>query len=156
MKYFIYTIITLVAVAIIAGFFVAGSPTRQRLIRFDSQRINDLQYIQSEIINYWQSKSKLPARLTDLNDSLRGVNVPKDPEIGGEYEYSIKAPLSFSLCANFNYSLSGNSSPGVMKPVPVGSYGTGIADNWEHSAGRVCFDRTIDKDFYKPYPPAKQ
>jgi len=26
----------------------------------------------------------------------------------------------------------------------------GFADNWQHSASRVCFERTIDKELYPP------
>ena len=27
----------------------------------------------------------------------------------------------------------------------------GQTDNWQHSAGRVCFERTIDKQLYPPF-----
>jgi hypothetical protein len=30
------------------------------------------------------------------------------------------------------------------------SAGSGISQNWDHSAGRICFERTIDKQIYRP------
>src|SRR5581483_8672586 len=53
----------LAAVAIIAGFFLAGSPAQQRQVRFDEQRVSDMQQIQSQLINYWTQKSALPTSL---------------------------------------------------------------------------------------------
>ena len=41
------------------------------------------------------------------------------------------------------------------KDTAVSSYpypGGGMNESWDHEAGRVCFERTIDKDLYPPYP----
>src|SRR6185437_15542884 len=93
--------LVLVIAAIVAGFLIVGSPAHQRSIRFDQQRVSNLSNIQWQVVSYWQQKGKLPAALADLNDSLSGVAVPKDPETGASYEYSAKAP-SFRLCAAFD------------------------------------------------------
>lgn len=170
MKIFIYSIIGIVAVAIVAGFFVVGSPMEQRLRQFDEQRVQHLQTIQWEIVNYWQSKEILPAKLSDLNDAIRGFTVPKDPETGIDYEYMSAQqicdtrlaskpcadnPTGFTLCATFNRpssQTSRNVYP-VTKPVPA--EGPGFVefeqDRWEHVEGRVCFERTIDPDRYPPF-----
>lgn len=151
MKYFIYFVIAVVTVAIVAAFFVAGSPVEARLRKFDTQKINHLQTIQSEITYYWQSKQKLPDRLAELNDSLRNYSVPKDPQSGNDYEYLIKGPETFELCAVFNRTNeTGNGSqvPLERAPVPAGGYSG--PEYWQHGADRTCFERKIDKDFFPP------
>ncbi len=144
MKYFVYLIILVVTASVVTGFFIVGSPKEQRLYRFDEQRISDLQTIQSEIINYWQGKEKLPAELSVLRDDIRGINIPKDPASGAEYIYEIRGSESFALCATFDRPSSSQSE--LKVPRPVEPY---QAQNWEHEAGYVCFGRTIDKDLYR-------
>jgi len=142
----------LVLAVILGAFFIVGSPNSARLDRFDQQRISDLQTIQNQIVNYWQTKEKLPAKLSDLEDSISGFKVPVDPRTGDKtyilihYEYNIKdvANLSFELCATFNFQ-SDNSQTRMLYPEK-----SGISQNWDHSAGRFCFERTIDKELYPP------
>jgi hypothetical protein len=152
MKVFIYTVIGIVAVSIIAGFFIVGSPKEERLRRFDERRVSDLQFLQSEIIYYWQNKEKLPEKITDIEDNIRGIRIPLDPETGAAYEYEIKGPLSFALCATFSRSSEENlnafRSQKLIYPAPYQG-----GDNWTHPPGRTCFERTIDKDFYKSRGP---
>lgn len=162
-RYFIYTIIGIVTAAIVVGFFIVGSPQEERLRRFDEQRISDLQYLQSQIIQYWQSKEGLPENLEILRDDLRGVTVPIDPQTGEGYGYEVRGPLTFSLCANFarpvRNSVSNGARPSlgreIAKPVPMPiyrpePYGVQGGESWEHDAGYTCFERTIDVDFFKP------
>ncbi len=150
MKYFVYAIIAIVLIAVVAGFFIVGSPTTERARRFDQQRVGNLEFLQSEIVNYWVSKSKLPVSLDLLKDDIRGIAIPTDPETNQPYSYKITGPVNFQLCADFNLpSLSayaGRSMP--MDPYFVGQ-------TWSHKADRVCFDRTIDKDFYKLAKPIR-
>lgn len=144
MKAFIYTIIAIVSATILAGFFVVGSPADQRARRFDDQRVSDLGYIQNEIIYYWQSKQKLPGLLSDLNDATRGVRVPTDPDSGESYAYAPKAGTTdFSLCAVFAKN-SKEEGTSISRPM----YGE---TSWDHGEGKVCFDRHIDPDIYKPF-----
>lgn len=154
MKYFIYTIISIVTISVIAGFFIVGSPREERLRRFDQQRVEHLQFLQSELINYWINKSQLPANLSLLKDDLRGISIPADPEIAGRaYDYKITGPLAFQLCAEFNLPSLSTAYTYEGKPRPVDPYYAG--QNWSHEAGRTCFDRAIDKDFYKPVKPVR-
>lgn len=149
MKYFVYAIIAVVAATVIAGFFIVGSPQEERMRRFDDQRVSHLQIIQSEVVSYWINKGRLPAALSELEDDIRGFRAPTDPETGTEYAYSVTAPESFTLCATFVLSSSGTPSFGKPVPRPVEPYGE-ISQNWQHDAGNVCFERTIDPDYYKP------
>jgi hypothetical protein len=146
----------LVLVVIISAFFIIGTPNTARLTTFDQQKVSDMTGIQWEIVKYWQSKEKLPATLTDLNNKIADYTVPNDPQTNQSYEYNIKneANLSFELCANFNRP--SQTSPNILdKPFSVAGIPNAISQNWDHEAGRVCFERTIDKQLYPPFSKTK-
>ncbi|MDP2669232.1 MAG: DUF5671 domain-containing protein [bacterium] len=150
-KIFLYAVSAWVAAAIIGGFLIAGSPKEARLRQFDDIRVQNLQEIQSQIVFYWQQKGVLPANIAALkNNDIGGFVAPKDPELfNTDYEYIVKGDLIFSLCANFTLPSLPNQTSRYT-PVPAKPYGIdGVAQNWEHQAGNICFDRTIDPDFYK-------
>jgi len=138
-----------VIISVIIGFVVMGSPAQQRMKRLDDERISDLQGIQGQIINYWQRKSVLPDTLNNLEDSISGYAVPTDPDTDEPYVYRVKGELAFELCSTFD--LSSKESKIDDNRYPVKSiYG----ENWEHDAGEVCFERTIDPDKYKLREPS--
>ena len=141
----------LVVLTIGAGFLIIGSPQSQRQYRIDEQRVNDLSSIQSAIVySYYQPKQKLPASLDDLNNPINGFTVPVDPQTGSAYEYSVKGPLGFELCATFNMPSRGETAKNgfISRPMPTG-YG-GMSEVWQHGEGRTCFSRTIDPQLYPP------
>ena len=144
----IWIAIFLAAAITVYGFFIAGSPFRARLVRFDEQKTNDLQNIQGQIVNYWQQKNKLPQALGDLTDSISGFRAPFDPQTEESYAYRVTGGLSFNLCANFNLE-SDNRRTSAALPVAPYPY-KGVLDSWSHGAGSVCFARTIDPELYKP------
>jgi len=141
-KPFVWCAGVLVLVAVVGAFFIIGSPQTARLMEFDQRKINDLQNIQGQIVNYWQSKEKLPATLSDLEDPISGFKAPVDPQSGAAYEYNVKnaTSLSFELCAVFNKPYRAQTD----LPIPR-------LENWNHGEGRVCFQRTIDKQLYPPF-----
>jgi hypothetical protein len=133
-----------VIISIIIGFVVMGSPAQQRMKRLDGERVSNLQNIQWQIINYWQTKSVLPDSLSKLEDSISGYVAPTDPDTDEPYTYRVKGELAFELCAAFN--LSSDKSKVDNNRYPIKSiYG----ETWEHKAGEVCFERTIDPEKYK-------
>ena len=141
----------LVLIAIISGFFIMGTPGQVRLLRFDSQKANDLQTIQWQIVNYWQQKERLPQSLEQLKDPLSGIHIPVDPQSGAEYSYRVtKAPYSFELCAEFNAESNESTIPGGKVPTAVRMDGF-EGENWQHGIGETCFERTIDPERYPPY-----
>lgn len=161
----------LVLGALCYSFSIMGSPFKQRLLRLDDRRVQDLQSLQWQVINYWQQKEKLPATLKDLSNPISSYMVPVDPEFekGNMYEYTVKDADTFELCATFSLSMPegwqeysyGYRGGGVMPmmaespDMAVSSYpypGGGINESWDHEAGRTCFERTIDKDIFPPYP----
>ncbi len=138
----------LALVSIVSGFFIVGTPWQARLRRFDEQKVNDLQSIQSQVVSYWQAKRALPPSLDALNSALQGFSVPADPQSGAPYEYKIATPLSFELCATFNAQSNPLQGTRALSPMNAGS--GMFADTWYHDSGRTCFDRTIDPDLYPP------
>lgn len=151
-KIFVYAAMAVVALAVIGGFFVAGSPFKQRLVRFDRQKVNDLQVIQAQIINYWIQKSRLPGSLGDLEDSISGFKAPNDAQSGRPYEYKLTGQLNFELCAEFNLPSVADTDK-IFAPMAAEPYFAGrVGENWSHAAGPVCFQRQIDPELYKPQP----
>jgi hypothetical protein len=137
----------LIVLSIGSGFFIIGNPADVRLYRFDDQKVNDLQQIQSLVLNYWQVQRVLPKTLSESLDPLNSYQtIPVDPQTSQSYTYATTSALGFKLCAHFNKesrieNINNNNST---------SYSMGLAtqDNWQHSAGDVCFARTIDPKRY--------
>ena len=144
MRFLVWLVIIIVGAATISGYFVAGSPFRERMRKFDERRINDLQSIQWQIVNYWQRKEKLPDSLENLTDDISGFSAPRDPETGSPYEYQKLGDSKFQLCADFKMESSLSSNyPKLAYP----EFGGGN-ENWSHGIGQKCFERSIDPDLY--------
>lgn len=152
-----YGVSLFILISIVAGFFTAGSPTKARLYNFDQRKVSDLQSIQYEIINQWQRKEAMPQTLNDLTDSISGFSASVDPQTLKEYEYivnprtyqvgeGVKDKTVFELCAEFNLS----SNFGVIgRSLAESPAMKGVSsENWNHGAGRQCFERTIDPLLY--------
>lgn len=143
----------LVLITIIAGFFIIGTPQQMRAQKQDAIRLQDLQNIQWQIVNYWQQKESLPASLNDVLDPISGITIPVDPATGAPYAYKRNSPLDFVLCATF--ATEGGTNVGYNRPMPAKTDptmgGEPIEDNWLHGKGEVCFDRSIDPQRYPPY-----
>ena len=129
-----------ILVSIILGFSVLGSPKTQRLLRYDNQKITDLQNIQWEIINYWQINGSIPAAKPYVID---------DSQTGLPYEYAKTGELSFVVCADFNLANEmKNPSNRMISEGPYWKGGLIENDDWSHPVGRYCFPRTIDPIMY--------
>ncbi|NQV12137.1 hypothetical protein HQ524_02130 [Candidatus Uhrbacteria bacterium] len=140
-----------ILICIIAGFFIVGTPSEQRAVRFDETRVNNLASIQGEVISYWIQKEALPESLDDITNSINGYIAPTDPDTNAPYTYRTTGDLSFELCATFVTSSDANNVyKGVSIPVDY-YYGRNGSTSfaWDHEIGEVCFDRSIDPDLYK-------
>ena len=139
-----------VLIFVIAGFFVMGSPATQRALRNDSQRIQDLQALQSQVTEFYRDTERLPEDLDDLRDSVLGTFIPTDPKTGEQYEYQTTGALTFELCATFALPLP------EFKEVesPVNDFRIRelkqTAADWPHGEGRTCFEREIDPERITP------
>ncbi|MDO8470236.1 MAG: hypothetical protein Q7S84_04475 [bacterium] len=160
MKIFVYAVIGLVAAVVIVGIVLVGSPGNERAQQFDIRRVNDLQQIQSQAVDYWQRTGKLPATLGEYAVDYRPLT---DPETNALYEYRVTASTTFEVCATFfteasdavtsGYTSRKPSAPisaDVTRPAPVPVGGGG--DTWNHPAGRFCFARAINPTLYPPTP----
>lgn len=145
MRWLVFGTVAIVAIAAVSGFVVAGSPFAERMRRFDDRRVNDLQTIQWQVINYWQRKDRLPDNVDQLRDDISGFVSPTDPETGQVYGYQPLGNLKFELCATFSREARTNGDsrvPSIAFPGPK------MPESWAHGAGRMCFGRTIDPDLY--------
>lgn len=146
-KTFFWTTIALVILAVVGGFVVMGSPQSQRALRFDNQKVSDLQNIQYKLVDYWQNNGTLPDSIESLSDPLLGGPIPKDPETGESYGYTKVGDLNFQLCATFN--LASDS----MSIARYDYYGNINSESWQHDSGNFCFDRTVNP---QNLPPVKR
>jgi len=138
--------LVIVLASIIWGFSVLGSPYTQRLIKYDNQKITDLQNIQYQVISYWQMNGLLPVSLSDISKAQPYNIIPTDPQTKTTYEYRKTDVMNFELCAEFNKENTKNPSPyAPAMPVsyPIKS-GVIQNENWNHPAGHACFSRVID------------
>jgi len=153
-RYFAWLTSIIILASVIGAFFIVGSPVTARLIQYDQQKISDLQNIQYQIVNYWQRKEALPNSLSDLKDPISGFVIPIDPQSkdkGYTYEYIIKdtVNLSFELCATFNKEGIDQYGQNISKSAYPSELSVTV-ENWQHSSGKVCFQRIIDKQLYPP------
>lgn len=143
----------LALLVIIAGFFIVGSPSEVRGLRFDAQKVSDLQNIQYQIIYFWQTKEKFPSSLDEVADPLSGSTIPRDPETGAPYVFRVTGPVSFELCAAFNSETPDTEGQGAYpaRDIAYTAWGPQPDENWKHPAGEYCYSRTIDPDRYPPF-----
>lgn len=130
--------IALVAFVVIAGFIELGSPGKNRDVRFDQERANNLSSIEWRVTEHWQTYGELPADLAVLTKGTHYVDI-FDPETEETYEYRIISSSAtnptYELCATFALS---SDEQGVTTFDRVGG------SNWNHDAGRTCFEMEVD------------
>lgn len=126
----------LVVALLIPGFWFVGAPGRQRALRADQKRLQDIDMVSGRIRNVWNANHKLPERLDQLPEPA-----PGDPVSGAGYEYAIKGGSQYEMCATFAKASLQNDLP--------------QAKIWTHPAGRHCFllDAATVQDSPYPYFP---
>lgn len=138
----------LALVSVISGFFIIGTPSHVRMLRYDEQKVQDLSQMQYQILNYWQTKRILPTEASELVDTLDGYTLPTDPQAKVPYTYRTTGPLTFELCASFNEPTPSTAGKGAYGGRDVSYPSMGMEETWQHGAGEVCFSRTIDPERY--------
>ncbi len=141
----------IVLASVATAFMFIGSPATQRMMRYDAQKVSDLQSLQYQITDFYQQKERLPLSIDELKDPLRGNVVPIDPQEadGFAYQYRPVTPLSFMICATFN--LENVQEKGTTTPRPVDMYVDPAMEYWQHKAGETCFVREVDPEKFPPY-----
>lgn len=107
------------AITVAFGFSYTGAPRRQRALRADQKRIQDLYQLSSQI-HERRKFAQLPQHL----DELSGVP-SADPITRIAYEYHLKDSSRYELCAVFALP-----SPGTNPSTSI---------FWIHPAGSHCF-----------------
>jgi hypothetical protein len=137
--------LVLVLGSIIWGFVVLGSPRTQQLIKYDDQKVSDLQNINSQIQNYYQIKNVLPTSLSDLAGSNTYYTAPLDMQSKQPYEYTKTGNLTYEICATFNKESTPNKGGYLAQP----TYGGDGFTYWNHPASRYCFAQIINPNIYQ-------
>lgn len=126
---------------LVLGFWQSDTPTEIRDLAADEIQTQNLQDMQYRIENHYRITKILPQTIAEL---YTGVEVPKAPTKRESYTFTIIDSDTYQLCATYVFSsdrANGNSNTTtVTKPV-INQY-----DNWDHAAGKTCFERTIVKD----------
>jgi hypothetical protein len=135
----------LVLASIVWGFSVLGSPRTQRLLKYDTQKVNDLSMINEQVQSFYSTKGYLPKSLEEMT-GINYFTAPNDMQTNTPYEYKKTGETTYSLCAEFNKANKEASKPNIyLRPVGYPS--------WDHEAGHFCFDQTINPNLYsKPVP----
>jgi hypothetical protein len=129
-----FTVISAATVlaAIVAGFWLLGSPGKQRLISLDSQRVQNLSAIASELSSDLAANGDIPAKPLpeQLSDRIR--NQYKDPETQEPYSYKRISDKAYELCATFALPSDANENNRALPP-----FGD---TRWQHPEGLHCFE----------------
>ncbi|WP_226468689.1 hypothetical protein [Luteimonas panaciterrae] len=123
-------------VAAVAGAVaVMGSPAAQREIRLDQRRARDLDEVANTVRAYAKKHGQPPPDLGTLTRQPGAHLDIADPVDGTPYVYSTDGKDNFRLCAHFT------TDTAKTRDVDW------VARNWEHGAGKQCFDLKIkDED----------
>ena len=117
-----------VVAAVVAGLYVLGTPSEERVFRLDERRVRDLSALAGAVDVYWTRYQRLPDSLDDLRNQM-GATVSPDAGSGSAYEYRVlDGGMAYELCATFERASGGEGR--------AGSDGF-----WSHRAGRQCFRR---------------
>ncbi len=120
------------------GFAVLGSPRTQQLIKYDQQKVNDLQILNSEVQSYYQMKGSLPLTIAELS-AVQYSDTRTDMQSGKPYEYNLigQSAKAYELCAEFN-----KASDEARAETSIAMYPY-APTSWTHPAGRYCFQLAI-------------
>jgi type II secretory pathway pseudopilin PulG len=99
-----------VIATVVAAIAVIGSPSRQRLLRLDERRVNDLEAIASQVRVYRNQHGGMPASLATLS-AEPGVRVPRDPASAQPYGYEALGGADYRLCARFDTDTADTTDP---------------------------------------------
>jgi hypothetical protein len=108
---------------VVAGLFMVGAPSEERARRLDEGRLTDLWGIEESTNTYFERHGRIPSSLDELS-AEGGITIGRDPT-GASYEYRVRGPEAYDLCATFQRD---SAEAGGRQ----GSF-------WSHEAGRRCF-----------------
>jgi len=90
-------------VSTVAALYAAGSPLQQRLLRFDTRRVDDLRAIQQNVETYFRREGSMPATLEALAENpATFLQNTTDPATGTPYRYDRIDADTYTLTAEFD------------------------------------------------------
>ncbi|PZO58038.1 MAG: hypothetical protein DCF15_05930 [Phormidesmis priestleyi] len=131
-----------VLIAIVAGFLLLGSPGQQRLLSLDSERVNDLSQIASNLVYTVENPGNTtpaPQLPESLPASIANRDDLRDPLTKEPYEYRRLSDSAYELCATFATDSTQQDKTSQF-----------IDTQWPHPVGRHCFE--IAKSASQPKP----
>lgn len=132
--------------AVVVGLIFSGSPEQARKYNADITRVNLLSQINASIDSYYREKKELPESLAVLQEQpAYYVYSIVDPITQQPFEYSIKSPSQYELCATFDLESVTDGSQGQYYPYDRASF-------WQHPAGRHCYALEASTATTKPLP----
>jgi hypothetical protein len=140
---FAWLALFIVAVAVVWGIVLAGSPASQRAKQFDDRRVEDLRGISSEIGNIvFNGKMGAPnaTMVNPIPKTLDEVAAKAmyqkpaiaDPETSQPYEFTVQSAKQYQLCATFN----------AARDLTYDVF-------WNHPVGHYCytFDLSVNRTY---------
>ena len=133
----------LVALGIVLGFVVGGSPLTERDRSFDETRANNLSSLANCIEQYAMSYNSLPKSLEDFRQSSEYnycLSYLQDPETAAQYEYRVVTASRFEGAALVGeYELCASFALDSTLSKTQDTYGYTLQGVWyEHGSGRSC------------------
>lgn len=129
--------------ALVYGFSTIPSPTQQREIKLDHQRVSDLGQLTYSINEYYTTSQQLPKSLNDVTNNSYSSGTPlikNDPETNKPYEYIVTSQTSYKLCATFTT----DSTKEDRYTYDETNYTySSFSDGFRHGKGYVCFIKTV-------------
>ena len=123
-KALVVVVFAVVLGALGGGIYLIGPRADERARRLDQRREADLQRLRLATDLYWTRNKRLPASLEDLAKES-GTNIySRDPDTGEPYQYLVRGPDAYELCARF-------ARASELR-----------GDFWAHGPGRQCFEIT--------------
>jgi len=123
----VIVLVIVVALVVIRGIMIIGSPSEERTRRMDSRRINDLQGVSRSIAVYHTRHQQVPASLEELAREPGFANVARDPVTDRPYGYRMVDANSYQLCGTFDRETADDRAE----------------DFWAHGVGEQCFTLNI-------------
>ena len=138
-----------IVASIIWGFSILGSPRTQQLLKYDKQKVNDLQALNNQITNYYSSKGALPNTFEEIYNENYYNQKKVDSQTQKPYEYQKTSETTYDLCAEFNKKSDDKNA--INSRLYYVDYYGGF-NMWAHPAGRYCFKETVNPRNKYPYP----
>jgi hypothetical protein len=145
-RYALFVACVVLAVLVL-GFSQSDTPQEVRERKADDQQTMDLQDMQWRIEDHYRVTNALPA---DIQMLYVGITAPTAPEGRSPYTYKILDADTYELCATFAFTSTrdgiSTETRAMIDPVK------NPYNNWDHTAGETCFERTVAKEIQVPLP----